>query len=190
MTTIMKIGEVARKTGKSVRALHLYEEMGLLNSQRSPGGFRLYGPDELARVYWIGKLQNMGFKLEQIRVLIEAVNSSDSAPEVMDGVREMFLTRLDATRQQIATLVQLERDLEESLAYLEDCRRCDETSTMACACCDNTKHQIPAPSLVAGIHLGRQRNSELDQMSDELAQTSKTSETISFSLSPDGIEKS
>ena len=58
----MKIGELARKTGKTVRALHLYEEMGLLKPGRSEGGFRLYGPDELARVYWIGKLQKMGFK--------------------------------------------------------------------------------------------------------------------------------
>ena len=62
----MKIGQLARKTGKTVRALHLYEEMGLLSPERSEGGFRLYGSDELARVYWISKLQDMGFKLGQI----------------------------------------------------------------------------------------------------------------------------
>ena len=37
----MKIGQLARKTGKTVRALHLYEEMGLLSPERSDGGFRL-----------------------------------------------------------------------------------------------------------------------------------------------------
>jgi MerR family copper efflux transcriptional regulator len=64
----MKIGELARKTGKTPRALHLYEEMGLLQPpERTEGGFRLYGPDEVARVYWIAKLQDMGFSLPQIQ---------------------------------------------------------------------------------------------------------------------------
>ena len=83
----MKIGELARKTGKTVRALHLYEEMGLLKPGRSEGGFRLYGPDELARVYWIGKLQKMGFKLAQIQSLLDAVERSRTAPSAMDACR-------------------------------------------------------------------------------------------------------
>ena len=52
MTTVptgrkrLKIGELAKLSGKSVRALHLYEELGLLTpAERSKGGFRLYGTE-------------------------------------------------------------------------------------------------------------------------------------------------
>ncbi len=152
----MKIGQLARKTGKTVRALHLYEEMGLLAPDRSEGGFRLYGSDELARVYWISKLQDMGFKLSQIRGLLDAVAASNSAPEAMQGVRELFQSKLRDTREQIQKLLQLERDIAESLSYLEACRGCGEPSTKSCAECGEERHGgIPEPKLVAGIHLHR-----------------------------------
>jgi MerR family copper efflux transcriptional regulator len=155
--TRMKIGQLARKTGKTVRALHLYEEMGLLSPERSEGGFRLYGSDELARVYWISKLQDMGFKLGQIAGLLEAVSTSGSAPEAMQGVRELFQDKLRDTREQIQKLMQLERDIAESLSYLEACRGCDEPSSKACVECGEERHGgITEPKLVAGIHLNRQ----------------------------------
>ncbi len=155
MPTLMKIGELSRKTGKTVRALHLYEERGLLQPRRSAGGFRLYGPDELARVYWIGKLQDLGFKLAQISGLLSAVATADKAPEAMVGVREIFDEKLKQTREQLERLERLERDLEESLAYLEACRTCDEAVSVESACgdCRSDRHVIPESSLVAGIHL-------------------------------------
>lgn len=152
----MKIGQLARKTGKTVRALHLYEEMGLLKPERSNGGFRLYGSDELARVYWISKLQDMGFKLSQIRGLLDAVEASATAPEAMQGVRELFQNKLRDTRDQIQKLMQLERDIAESLSYLEACRSCGEPSLNACVECGEERHGgIPEPKLVSGIHLNR-----------------------------------
>jgi MerR family transcriptional regulator, copper efflux regulator len=157
----MKIGQLARKTGKTVRALHLYEELGLLSPDRSDGGFRLYGPDELARVYWISKLQDMGFKLSQIRGLLDAVAASNSAPEAMQGVRELFQSKLRDTREQIQRLLQLERDIAESLSYLEACRGCGESSTKSCVECGEERHGgIPEPKLVSGIHLNHSSRGE------------------------------
>ena len=128
--------------------------MGLIHPQRSSGGFRLYGPDEMARVYWINKLQDMGFKLAQIRSLLEAVEASRSAPSAMDGVRELFASKLNETRAAVRRLQQLERDLGESLAYLEACRSCHEDSSDACASCDHER-PIAEPALVSGLHLTR-----------------------------------
>ncbi len=154
--TRMKIGELARKTGKSVRALHLYEEKGLLQAERSDGGFRLYGCEQLARVYWIGKLQDIGFQLGQIRSLLDAVANSATAPAAMRGVRELFRGKLEETRSQIERLMGLERDLTDSLGYLEACRSCDEASgPTVCASCSGIRHSLPEPSLVTGIHVNR-----------------------------------
>jgi DNA-binding transcriptional MerR regulator len=153
--TGMKIGELAKKTGKTVRALHLYEELGLLAPRRSGGGFRLYGPDELARVEWIVKLQDMGFKLAQIRELLATVHAASRAPEAMEEVRALFEGKLAQTREQATRLRRLERDILDSLAYLEACRTCPEHSAVACADCHEDHQGLRSPELVTGIHLGR-----------------------------------
>ena len=149
----MKVGELARKTGKSVRAMRLYEEMGLLTPARSEGNFRLYGPDDVARVYWIAKLQALGFSLPQIQGLLTTVESSSSGADAMQGLRETFRSRLSETRAQVETLLQLERDLAESLAYLEGCRACSHSNHVdGCAACDSVHADTETPVLVAGIH--------------------------------------
>ncbi|MBL4688813.1 MAG: MerR family transcriptional regulator [Nannocystaceae bacterium] len=154
MTDRLKIGDLARKTGKTVRALRLYEERGLLSPVRSEGGFRKYGPDEMARVYWIGKLQDMGFTLGQIESLITTVESKDTAPIAMESLRELFGGRLGETRAQVERLLQLERDLMESLAYLEGCRACTTDHDIeACSTCESVHADAHVPSLVAGVHL-------------------------------------
>jgi hypothetical protein len=57
------------------------------------------------------------------------VHASETAPEAMTSVRELFRAKLDETRAQVMRLLQLERDLSESLAYLEGCRVCREPAT-------------------------------------------------------------
>ena len=50
---LMRVGELAKAVGKTVRAMHLYEELGLLEARaRSEGGFRLYGPEAIDRIHW------------------------------------------------------------------------------------------------------------------------------------------
>ena len=78
----LKIGELARETGKTVRALHLYEELGLLKpAQRTDGGFRLYAPDARSRVEWISKLQDMGFSLNEMQTFLQDWERAQVAPE-------------------------------------------------------------------------------------------------------------
>jgi recombinational DNA repair protein RecR len=73
----------------------------------------------------------------------------------MQGVRELFHAKLEETREQARRLMQLERDLAESLAYLEDCRVCDESSTSACVSCEHESAKRNQPALVSGLHLTR-----------------------------------
>ena len=48
---LLSVGQVAKRTGITVRALHHYETMGLIvPKQRSPAGYRLYGEAELLRL--------------------------------------------------------------------------------------------------------------------------------------------
>ena len=62
-----KIGVLARRTGLTVRALHWYDQLGLLRpSQRTPSGHRLYGPADVQRLQQIRSLRHLGFTLEEI----------------------------------------------------------------------------------------------------------------------------
>jgi DNA-binding transcriptional MerR regulator len=63
-----KVGELARRTGVSVRALHHYDEIGLLSpSHRSEAGYRLYTEIDVARLQQIRSLRALGFSLEEAR---------------------------------------------------------------------------------------------------------------------------
>jgi DNA-binding transcriptional MerR regulator len=65
---LWRVGELAKRTGVSVRTLHWYEEIGLLApSQRSEAGHRLYGAEDLGRLQQIRSLRQLGFSLDEIR---------------------------------------------------------------------------------------------------------------------------
>jgi DNA-binding transcriptional MerR regulator len=151
----LKVGELARETGKTVRALHLYEELGLLKpAQRTEGGFRLYAPDARERIRWIGNLQDMGFSLTEIQVFLRDWEHARIGPEAMQRVRSIFEQKLAQTREHIERLRGLEKDLLTSLTYLDSCRECEPVHTTSeCVACDRHGHSgRDAPLLVAGIH--------------------------------------
>ena len=155
----IRVGELAKRTGKTVRALHLYEELGILHPvHRSKGGFRLYSPSAVKRVEWITKLQDAGFSLHDLQELLHGVSEqSGVASLAMERVRQVFADRLRDTRDQITRLTQLEKDLVASLAYLEGCRSCEpqEHQIQDCPTCNQHGHDGGSqPILVAGIHRG------------------------------------
>ncbi len=62
-----KVGALAKATGLTVRTLHHYDEIGLLRpSARLAGGHRLYDADDVARLYRIIRLRQLGFPLSQV----------------------------------------------------------------------------------------------------------------------------
>lgn len=149
---LLRVGDLATRTNKTVRALHLYEELGLLvPSERSKGNYRMYDHGAILRVRWIAKLQEMGYSLPEIRDVLGEWGTSGSATAAMGKVRELYAKKLDETRAQIARLLELERELSGSIAYLDTCDSCaPERLVNACPRCD--LHKESAPELVAGLH--------------------------------------
>lgn len=150
----MRVGALAKRTGKTVRALHLYEERGLLApTERSKSGYRLYDYDAVIRVRWISKLQEMGFSLNQIQEILHAWEQSHSAPGAMRHLTDLYRDKLDETRKQMASLAALEAELTSSLAYLETCDTCDPRRLVGqCSSCDQHEAHTHEPELVAGLH--------------------------------------
>jgi MerR family transcriptional regulator, copper efflux regulator len=150
---LLQVGDLAKETGKTVRALHLYEEIGLLRPHaRSKGRYRLYGPDALVRVRWIAKLQEMGLSLAEVSELVRDWESSDSAPRAMEKVQRVLEVRLRQAREQMARLRELESELVASLEYLQVCDVCDPVRVHAqCRACDLHTSGPDVPELVLGV---------------------------------------
>ncbi len=110
----MKVGELAKRTGVSVRTLHYYDEIGLLSPlRRSEASYRLYAAEDIVRLQQIKSLRQLGFTLEEIREWLDRPASS------VEHVIGLHINRL---REQIA----LQRRLCERLeAIMSGLRRAE-----------------------------------------------------------------
>jgi DNA-binding transcriptional MerR regulator len=89
----LKVGELARRTGLTVRALHHYDEIGLLKpSLHTESGYRRYTARDAVRLPQVLSLRQLGFSLEEVRVCLD---QPDFSP------LEVVHRRLARLREQI-----------------------------------------------------------------------------------------
>lgn len=122
-TSLMQIGDVAERTGLSLRTVRHYEEVGLLPAaERSPGGFRLYDDAAVERLLVIKQMKPLEFTLEEMRELLDAVD--ELATTTDDGRRAELLVALSRYQQlvveRISKLRERLRGAERLRASLEE----------------------------------------------------------------------
>ncbi|WP_036554381.1 MerR family transcriptional regulator [Nocardiopsis sp. CNT312] len=119
----MRIGEVAERTGLSLRTIRYYGEVGLVApSARSQGGFRLYTASDVDRLQLIKRMKPLGFSLEETRDLLAAVDGLESAGTSKDE-RRALAERLDRFEADIAErCAALRRQLEMAEEFGERLR--------------------------------------------------------------------
>lgn len=75
-----QIGEVAERVGLSLRTVRYYEEQGLVRpAQRTNGGFRLYGDEEIARLELVKQMKPLGLTVQEMRELLDARDQLEGA---------------------------------------------------------------------------------------------------------------
>ena len=151
---LLLVGDLAKAVGKTVRAIHLYEELGLVRAhERSKGRYRLFAQDALVRVRWIIKLQNLGLSLSDIQALVRGQTDAASAKFAAMRLQEVYLAKLVETRSKLAELKALESELVASLEFLSTCHNVCESelsSVHSCPSCAHHAEQPNPPELVAG----------------------------------------
>ncbi|WP_244274216.1 MerR family transcriptional regulator [Geodermatophilus obscurus] len=107
---LMQIGQVADRTGLSLRTIRFYEENGLvIPPARSEGGFRLYSDDEVARLETIKRMKPLGFSLEEMQqaltLLADLESGTGDRAQLIDRL-QMFhaaaIARVAALREHLA----------------------------------------------------------------------------------------
>ncbi|HLS25607.1 MAG TPA: MerR family transcriptional regulator [Beutenbergiaceae bacterium] len=103
-----RIGEIAAATGLTVRTLHHYEAIGLVvPATRSPAGHRLYGPEEVDRLYRVSMWRMLGLSLKQVRTALEAEPAElhDALAQHLDQVTARA-TQQQHLRAQLLALIE------------------------------------------------------------------------------------
>ncbi len=112
----MQIGEVAARTGLSLRSLRHWEEVGLLRpSGRTEGGFRLYTEADVEKILVIRRMKPLGFTLEQMSAAmrdIEVLRDRAAADRHAEASERLAVILADAAERR--------EKLEDQLAMADE----------------------------------------------------------------------
>ena len=106
----MYIGELARRSGATPKAIRLYEQLGLLGQIAREGSYRVYDAAQLQQVQLIRQAQRLGFSLTE---LAQALGSDPAQPDW-----RTLLDRIEAKRHQVLAEIARLRQLEHELGVV------------------------------------------------------------------------
>ena len=114
----MRIGELAERSGVSVRSLRYYEEQRLLNAERSPSGQRRYDETAVYRVQLIQLLYQAGVSSRTIHELLPSIETGEVTPELLDRL----VAERDRIDDQLSTLTDARGRLQNIISLAIDAR--------------------------------------------------------------------
>jgi len=127
--TLYSIGDLARRTGLTVKAIRFYADTGIVPpTDRTPAGYRLYGSDAIARIELVRTLRELGIDLATIRKITDR---EVSLTDVAATHAEALDVQIRVLRQRRAVLTAVARrdstpremDLMHKLACLSEAER-------------------------------------------------------------------
>ena len=108
---IMKISEIAKETGLTVRAIRYYEELNLIKSDRLDNNYRDYDKEALFKVSFISRSRKLGFSVDECSSLIKLFNDNNRHSSEVIKIAKIKRNKLN---DQIKEL----QDLKKSLDWL------------------------------------------------------------------------
>lgn len=129
----IQIGRVSEQTGLSVDAIRFYEKQRLLERPpRSEGGFRLFNAEDIQRIQFIRRAQQLGFSLPEIRELLVLQREYGQA---CSHVRDLLEAKVVTVRNKIRELNILEEQLTKSLRKCKRQLRASSDKHLGCCPC-------------------------------------------------------
>jgi len=111
----LSIGEAAEATGVSAKMIRYYESIGLMpKATRTVANYRVYGPEDLHTLRFIRRARDLGFPIEQIRILLSLWQRRRPSAEV----KRVALVHIEELERKIRSLDEMRRTL---LHLVEHC---------------------------------------------------------------------
>jgi DNA-binding transcriptional MerR regulator len=124
----MFIGELARRSQTTIKALRLYESLGLLGPVQRQGKYRVFDAEALQQVQLIRQAQRLGFRLAELQSLIHHHNGRPD----WTGIQHHLARKAEAIRHEIERLHALQDELGQLQAELSACLEGAHTPPLPC----------------------------------------------------------
>src|SRR3989442_5908961 len=123
---LYRIGEIAKELGLTPQAIRYYEQEGLISKpQRTASGYRIYSEEARARLLFLKRAQQFGFRLEEIKSLLGADTGRSGSCARVKSMLDAKLARLDVQfgqmKQLQSDLRRLQKQCEKALAADASC---------------------------------------------------------------------
>jgi len=116
----MQIGELAQRAGVTVRTIHYYERLGLIQpTSRKGTGYRYYDGGALERLVKIDRLKQIGLSLEQVAAVIGLYDQDPSGILGKESILAILRGHLDETDRKISDMQRFREDLLANIARME-----------------------------------------------------------------------
>ncbi|MFB2718333.1 MerR family DNA-binding protein [Shewanella xiamenensis] len=128
----MKIGEVAKHTGLSVKSIRYYHDIGLVCGERNVAGYRVYRHRDIESLKFVHQCRDLGFSLEDCKLLLGLRNNDSRNAE---DVKQLTRNHLAYVEDQIGKLQNLRSQLQQMVS------ECQGGEQPHCAIIDSLNHQ-------------------------------------------------
>ena len=108
------IGAMSQETGVNIETIRYYERIGIMpKPDRTEGGNRQYNHDQLKRLFFIRRCRELGFRIEEIRELLQMVDGDNFS---CGEVHAMTMDHLNSVKKKLSDLRRLEKSLKTMAA--------------------------------------------------------------------------
>jgi len=150
---LLKIGEVARRTGVTLRTIRYYQSLGLIEAaHRTRGGLHLYPAEACDRIQFIRDLRSLDVPLSRIRDLLYNRKSARTGAEGARDVTATLTLGLAEMEKRMQQYLVLRHEMTEALEVLETCLRCSaKPSREVCYACENLTRRERVPAYLRAL---------------------------------------
>jgi MerR family copper efflux transcriptional regulator len=114
----LRIGEMAKISGLSVKTIRFYCDQGLLRTARSEGGYRIFSPESLAELEIIRALRSMDVPIGELALILEVRRAGVCNCSVL---KDSIATKLLSIDSRIQELQMMKSELARLLSSWQDC---------------------------------------------------------------------
>lgn len=127
----MNIGALGKATGVNIETIRYYERIGLLPApDRTPAGYRQYGPEHLRCLSFIRRGRDLGFQIEAIRALLRLAQHPDNPCQDADRLASEHLVEVERRIEELGRLREALRGMTHCCAEtVAECRIIDALAT-------------------------------------------------------------
>lgn len=118
---MMYIGELAKQTGATRKAIRLYESIGLIPAPERKGKYRVYSDKDVVLIGMIRRAQTVGFSLAELKEIVAAKAKSNRFPiemanELITRKREILRNDMNEIMSIDQRLIELQEELNRTFS--------------------------------------------------------------------------